>query len=296
MKTTGETGRKVPVPAMVTMKGLWQRATSRTCRRVASQSWVGVVVTSVMCAGTTSARGSPKEARQRCSSPAISSGKPRMTPTLISSLRAGSWSAAAAWPDSSSKRSARVRSTWPAEQAPPLAVTFLEDMALADPCEAEGRQETHALVHLAQGGRGDLPGPVRAEGQQPVKLGGIGHELVGPVAERGDEVHHHLREVHLEVPVHLPLVLGFKVRHGLSGEGRVNGEQVGNPGLLLGVEADVRAGVGHCRLDALCGDLGILQQLDGSVGVLPRRGHLGAGILEVVDLGAFLHGRGLRIR
>src|SRR6478752_9451372 len=195
MKTTGETGLKVPVPAMVTMKGLWQRATSRTCRRVASQSWVGVVVTSVMCAGTTSARGSPKEARQRCSSSAISAGKPRMTPTLIASLRAGSWSAAAAWPDSSSKRSARVRSTWPAEQAPPLAVTFLEDMALVDSCEAEGRQETHALVHLAKRDRGNLPGPFRTKGQQPVKLGWIGHQLVGPVAQRGDEVHHYFGEI-----------------------------------------------------------------------------------------------------
>ena len=86
MKTTGDTGRKEPVPAMVTMNGACVRATSRTWSRVASQSCVGVVVTRVMWAGMTAAMGSPKDARQRWSSSAISGGKPRMTPRLMPSL------------------------------------------------------------------------------------------------------------------------------------------------------------------------------------------------------------------
>ena len=37
------------------------------------------------------------------------------------------------------------------ERVPSLAVTLLEDIALVDSGEAEGRKETHALVHLGEG-------------------------------------------------------------------------------------------------------------------------------------------------
>src|SRR6478736_7527767 len=124
--TTGETGRKVPVPAIVTVNGSCCRATSRTWLRVASQSCVMVVVTSVMCAGTTAAMGSPNDARQRWSSSAMSAGKLRITPMLMPSLRCPSDVAA-------------------------FAVTLLtEDIDLADSLGAGVGQETYLGVDVAQ--------------------------------------------------------------------------------------------------------------------------------------------------
>ena len=138
-----------------------------------------VVVTSVMWAGMTSAMGSPKDARQRWSSSAISAGNPRITPMLMPSLRCPLSPGVLRHPE---RRCLPARAV---ARFGSLAVTLLtEDIGLADSGQAAGvGQETHLRVDIAQGDRGDLAGLVGAEGQQPVQLRGIVQQLVGPVPD-----------------------------------------------------------------------------------------------------------------
>jgi hypothetical protein len=126
---------------------------------------------------------------------------------------------------------------------PSLAV-LAAGIALADSGQAQGRQETHPFVDLAEGHGRDFPGTLCTLGQEPVQLGGVGHQLVGAVPKRRNELHHHLGEVNLQVAVHLALVLGFKVRYGLAREGGIDGQQVGDARLFLEVKTDLGAGVG----------------------------------------------------
>src|SRR5213595_3668898 len=120
----------------------------------------------------------------------MAGGKPRMTPTLIPSL-----------------------------------TLLAADIGLADACEAEGWQEAHALIDLAKGHCGDLAGPLSALCQQAVQLGRVRHKFVGAVPQRRNELHHDLREVRLQVAVHLALVLGLQLSYGLPRQRGVDREE-----------------------------------------------------------------------
>ena len=63
-----------------------------------------------------------------------------------------------------------------------------------------------------------------------------------------------LGEVLLEVAVAAPGVLLLEVGDGAAGERGVDRQQVADARLLLGVEADLRAGVGDRRADLLGAD------------------------------------------
>ena len=81
----------------------------------------------------------------------------------------------------------------------------------------------------------------------------------------------------------MPGVACHEVVDGGSGERRLDDKQVRYAGFGFLIEADFAVVVGDCALDALGGDLGVVEQVYQALGVAGGLAHLRGWVLQVVD-------------
>src|SRR5690606_35471725 len=140
------------------------------------------------------------------------------------------------------------------------------------------------VADFGHGALGDRAGPLGAHGQHPVQLRLVGEQLLGAFADGGEGFDDRFGDVLLEGPVPLALVAGHQVGDGRAGQRGLDAQQVGDAGLVLLVEADLRLGVGDGAHDLLAQRPGLFEDVEDAAGAGGGLGHLRGRVLEVGDL------------
>src|ERR1022692_1075373 len=100
-------------------------------------------------------------------------------------------------------------------------------------------QEADAVIDPGQGGAGNIPGPLGALGEYPVKLCRVSQQPKGAIAKRGGSGDDDLGDVLLEIAVTLAVVVGLEPLDRPPRQRAENAQQVGDTGLVCLVETDL---------------------------------------------------------
>ena len=128
------------------------------------------------------------------------------------------------------------------------------------------------------------PGPRRAASTRSSSAGIVQIGLY-PLAQRRSEIGDHLGQILLQVAVAAPGVGVLQLADLPVGQRGVDREQVGDARLGRRVVADLPLGVGDRRADLLGVHLRVVEQVDQAGRAGRRLAHLGARVLQVLDLG-----------